>query len=210
MVRRTKAEAEETRAALLDAAEQVFSEKGVSSCSLNEVAAAAGVTRGALYHHFANKLDLLDAMMERVMMPLEEMRQCGECATNRTHLQQIRLQALTVLRLAVDDPHAKAVFSIIYHKCEFVDGVLPIQRRQLECRSECADEVTTAFAAAIAAGELAPHICPRRATVGLFCYIDGLVFNWLLDPAFFDLDRDAGLLIDTYLNGLQATKATTE
>ncbi len=203
MARRTKAKAEETRVALLDAAERVFSDKGVTSTSLNEVAAAAGVTRGALYHHFANKLSLLDALMERVMMPLEEMRRLDEEQPRGGCLDAIRERSLTVLHLAVSDPHAQAVFSILFHKCEYVEGVLPIQRRHLECRSSCAEEVTAAFAAAIAAGELPASLCPRQATVGLFCYIDGLVFNWLLDPDFFDLKQQASALLDCYLNGLQ-------
>lgn len=203
MVRRTKAEAEETRVALLDAAERVFSDKGVTSTSLNEVAAAAGVTRGALYHHFSNKLDLLDALMERVMMPLEEMRRLDEEQPGGSSLTAIRERSLTVLQLAVSDPHARAVFSILYHKCEFVEGVLPVQRRHLECRSDCITEVTAAFAAAIAAGELPPGLCPRQVTIGLFSYIDGLVFNWLLDPDYFDLGADAPFFIDSYLNGLR-------
>lgn len=203
MVRRTKAEAEDTRVALLDAAERVFSDKGVTSTSLNEVAAAAGVTRGALYHHFSNKLDLLDALMERIMMPLEEMRRRDDELQGGPCLASIRDRSLTVLRLAVADPHARAVFSILYHKCEYVDGVLPVQRRHLECRSDCALEVTAAFAAAIAAGELPASLCPRKATIGLFSYIDGLVFNWLLDPDYFDLGSDAPFFIDSYLNGLR-------
>ena len=203
MVRRTKAEAEETRVALLDAAERVFSDKGVTSTSLNEVAAAAGVTRGALYHHFSNKLDLLDALMERVMMPLEEMRRQDDELQGGPCLATIRDRSLTVLRLAVADPHARAVFSILYHKCEFVEGVLPVQRRHLECRSDCITEVTSAFAAAITAGELPASLCPRQATIGLFSYIDGLVFNWLLDPDYFDLGADAPFFIDSYLHGLK-------
>jgi TetR/AcrR family acrAB operon transcriptional repressor len=54
MARKTKEEAQETRNAILDAAELVFQEHGVSHTSLAEIAAAAGVTRGAVYWHFAN------------------------------------------------------------------------------------------------------------------------------------------------------------
>ena len=57
-MRRTKAEAEETRQAILAAAERVFFKKGVANSSLDEVAAAAGVTRGAIYWHFSSKTDL--------------------------------------------------------------------------------------------------------------------------------------------------------
>ena len=51
MVRRTKEDAMETRAKLLDAAEALFSENGVTQTSMMQVAEKAGVTRGAIYHH---------------------------------------------------------------------------------------------------------------------------------------------------------------
>src|SRR5690606_10590111 len=62
MARRTKAEAMETREQILDAAELVFHRKGVSCTSLNDIAAEAGVTRGAIYWHFKNKHDVFIAM----------------------------------------------------------------------------------------------------------------------------------------------------
>ncbi|MBA4253114.1 MAG: TetR family transcriptional regulator, partial [Comamonadaceae bacterium] len=51
MPRKTKAEAELTRQRLLDAAELLFLERGVSRTPLHEIAAAAGATRGAIYWH---------------------------------------------------------------------------------------------------------------------------------------------------------------
>jgi TetR/AcrR family acrAB operon transcriptional repressor len=49
MARRTKEEAQATRTQLLDTAEVVFREKGVSRTTLTDIASAAGVTRGAIY-----------------------------------------------------------------------------------------------------------------------------------------------------------------
>ena len=49
MVRRTKEDALATRNRILDTAECVFERRGVSRTSLNEIALAAGVTRGAIY-----------------------------------------------------------------------------------------------------------------------------------------------------------------
>src|SRR5882757_7288734 len=66
MARRTKAEAEETRQKILDAAERLFFIDGVSRTSLEHIATAAGVTRGAIYWHFKNKLELFEALHERV------------------------------------------------------------------------------------------------------------------------------------------------
>lgn len=58
MARKTKQQAEETRQEILDAAIKTFSERGVSATSLADIAKSAGVTRGAIYWHFKNKVDL--------------------------------------------------------------------------------------------------------------------------------------------------------
>jgi AcrR family transcriptional regulator len=54
-----------TRAALLAAAHQLFVERGFAATSTPDICAAAGLTRGALYHHWADKSDLLRAVLER-------------------------------------------------------------------------------------------------------------------------------------------------
>jgi AcrR family transcriptional regulator len=56
---------EHTRSLLLDAAEEVFSEKGFMSASLDDIASAAGYTKGAIYKHFATKEDLFLVVSDR-------------------------------------------------------------------------------------------------------------------------------------------------
>jgi TetR/AcrR family acrAB operon transcriptional repressor len=73
VARQTKERAEHTRKAVLDAAEQVFFRRGVARASLEEVARMAGVTRGAVYWHFRDRLDLFLAIEEQVRLPQEEM-----------------------------------------------------------------------------------------------------------------------------------------
>jgi len=53
-----------TKARLVSAARKLFAEKGYAATSTPEVAAAAGMTRGALYHHFADKTDLFRTVVE--------------------------------------------------------------------------------------------------------------------------------------------------
>ncbi|MET4577170.1 TetR/AcrR family transcriptional regulator [Ottowia thiooxydans] len=66
MVRRTRAEMEETRATLLATARRVFRERGYADTSMDDLTAQAGLTRGALYHHFGDKKGLLAAAVEQI------------------------------------------------------------------------------------------------------------------------------------------------
>ena len=56
---------EHTRSLLLDAAEEVFAEKGFTPATLDDIAYAAGYTKGAIYKHFATKEDLFLAVSDR-------------------------------------------------------------------------------------------------------------------------------------------------
>jgi AcrR family transcriptional regulator len=63
---RTQAErSAETAAELIASARQLFVRQGYSATTTDQVAAAAGVTKGAVYHHFADKKDLFAAVFER-------------------------------------------------------------------------------------------------------------------------------------------------
>ncbi|WP_295576784.1 TetR/AcrR family transcriptional regulator [Stenotrophomonas maltophilia] len=66
MVRRTRAEMEETRARLLATARRVFCERGYAATSMDDLTAQAGLTRGALYHHFGDKQGLLAAVVAQL------------------------------------------------------------------------------------------------------------------------------------------------
>jgi AcrR family transcriptional regulator len=55
-----------TKRALIDVAEERFTESGYAAASLDAIVAGARVTKGALYHHFSGKQALFEAVFERV------------------------------------------------------------------------------------------------------------------------------------------------
>jgi len=209
-VRRTKEEALETRNRILDTAEQVFVEKGVSNTSLAQLAEAAGVTRGAIYWHFRNKADLFDAMMSRVVLPMEEMAARASDDDLEDPLAHVRACALNVLEHLTTDAQCQRVFEICCHKVEYVDEMVQVRRRHIEARNNCLKHMERGLRNAAKKGLLAPSVNPRLAAVGLHALVDGLIVNWVLDPAYLPLARDAKTLVDQYLERLRAVpvKAT--
>jgi AcrR family transcriptional regulator len=80
-VKTRKAEqSDATRKALLGAGRALFAERGYRHTSTQEVVARAGVTRGALYHHFRDKADLFAAVFEELSG--ECIRRVGKAASN--------------------------------------------------------------------------------------------------------------------------------
>lgn len=202
MVRRTKQDALATRNLILDTAEIVFERRGVSRTSLNEIAQAAGLTRGAIYWHFKDKADLFNAMMQRVVLPMEEAvtrRDDLELADPVDHVRQIFIDAL---RKTVNDPQVRRVFEIATHKVEYVDELKAVRDRHLDVRNNCMAHVARRLTLAMRRGSLGRRVPARAAALGLHALIDGLIQNWMLDPDAFDLVRVGIQVIDTYLAGL--------
>ena len=202
MVRRTKEEAQATRSHILDTAERVFERRGVSGTSLHEIAKAAGLTRGAIYWHFADKADLFNAMMERATMPLEEARGMRGFDAAELSLAQMRNGFRNVLKRIVADPQMRRVFEIAIHKVEYVDEMRAVRERHLRVRSDCLADVERTLKAAIRRGELAQRMPARAAAIGLHALLDGLIQNWMLDPTGFDLVKVGPQALDAYLAGL--------
>jgi TetR/AcrR family acrAB operon transcriptional repressor len=207
MARRTKEEARETRSRILDAAERVFYDKGVSNASLEDIAGAAEVTRGAIYWHFKDKAELFDAMMQRVVLPAEEMLERAECAGERDPLQLLRRTTIDVLLRTARDKRMQRVFEIAYHKCEYVGDAVGVRGRHIASQKECLKTIEAGFRTCIAARLLPATLNARVAAVGAMSLVSGLIANWVLDPKSFSLDRNAETLVDFYFRGLGSTPA---
>lgn len=204
MPRRTKEEAQVTRDRILDMAEQEFHRRGVSRTSLQDIARAAGLTRGAIYWHFQDKADLFDAMMKRVTLPLEqEIKRSDEPGLDDP-VDHIRRSFTAALRKTVEDAQARRVFEIAVHKVEYVDELEAVRERRLTGLRERLAHVERGLRLAARAGDLGGGVPAPVAALGLHSLIDGLIQNWLLDPEAFDLLRVGRQAIDAYLKGLGA------
>jgi len=206
MVRRTKEDAQETRTLILDTAEQVFREKGVGHTTLAEIAAAAGVTRGAIYWHFDNKTALLQAMNDRVHLPLEAMHQALADIALTDPLAKLRESARGVLAQVAQDPRSRRVFEIFSFKCEFVGDMAEMLDRQRESRRDCLLDIRENLRLAVEKSQLPPSVDIQATAVGVYALVHGLIDTWLLDPESFDLVETGDRLIANFCLGLAANK----
>ena len=202
MARRTKEEARETRSRIIDAAEQVFHEKGVAHASLEEIAVAAQVTRGAIYWHFKDKAELFDAMMQRVVLPVQDMLESTGCCAEANPLELLRRATIDVLLRTARDPRTQRVFDIAYHKCEYVGDAAGVRERHVESQQECTRTIEAGFRACVAAGQLPAGVNPREAAIGTLSFVSGLIASWVLAPKSFSLERHAESLVNTFFRGL--------
>ena len=206
MVRRTKEEALETREQLLDAAEHVFRDRGVGHASLAEVADAAGVTRGALYHHFASKAELFQAMVERADMPIEAAFDEFDHAEKfgaADPLDVFRTQGIMALMHLADSARVRNVYEVLFLRCEYTDELAAVNDQALTRREECMAKCIAVLDQAVAAGQLPPDTDTRLAAHGAFAFVSGLMRDWVQAPKSFDLKAVAPQMIDIYVAGLQ-------
>lgn len=109
-VKRTQAErTEATRDALIEAARTLFADRGYAAVGTEEIVRAAGVTRGALYHHFGGKRDLFEAVYERIEVELAQRIADGALNAGVTApLEAMRAGAEMFLRAATE-PEAQRI-----------------------------------------------------------------------------------------------------
>jgi len=204
MARRTKEEAAATRDSILDAAEKLFVEQGVSRTTLQHIASAAGVTRGAIYWHFDDKGALFNAMMERAILPLEAEMQVLDQAESDDPLGDLRNYMLAVLRRTVEDPGARRVFEIATLKVEFVGEMDAVRQRRQQNMANWMSRAERRIRVAAEKGLIGGQVEPGNIALALWIMIDGLIRTWMFDPQGFDLLQIGQCVIDPYLDGLRA------
>lgn len=207
MARKTKEDAQVTRALILDAAERVFHRRGVSRTTLQEIAQEAGLTRGAIYWHFENKGELFHAMMERVTLPMMAGMTEITPADQERPLERIRRNTAPALQQIVHNDQVRRVFEIATQKLEYVDELQSMRERHVAGRNECIDDTHRLMQLARDKGQVRSDMDLRSATLGLFALIGGLKFNWLLSPGDFDLEAVGLAVLDAYLAGISVPRA---
>src|SRR5258705_8189039 len=118
-MRRTKEDAAPPRAAIVDPALSCFDRHGIAGSTLDQIAAAAGVTKGAIYHHFTGKREILHEIREQVSLPLLDAADTVLLHAGTTPaLERVERFLLGVLGTLENDHRKRRALAVMQFKCE--------------------------------------------------------------------------------------------
>ena len=175
-MRRTKEDAAKTRAAIVDAALCCFERHGIAGSTLANIATAANCTKGAVYHHFAGKRDILRELRDQVAIPMLD-----EADTELLHehqvpaLQRIESFLLDILEAVENDPRTRRAITVMQLRCEYVDEL----SEELAGAAKNHERLVRAFEAAYRearkTGQLGLGVSPEVAAAETVMFLSGLL-----------------------------------
>jgi TetR/AcrR family acrAB operon transcriptional repressor len=202
-MRRSREESLKTRQRIVDAARRLFARRGVSRTTLEQIAAAAGVTRGAIYGHFAGKRALFQCMREQVKLPMVDVIDGRLIDSADDPLTGVERFLGAVLGALGCDRATRETFQILGFKCEYVDEIEPDLLRQAERAVEFRARLERAYRRAARAGQLRRGITPRLAALETCAFLTGAVRLWLLEGPGGPVRREAARMVRAHVRGLR-------
>lgn len=183
-MRRSKEDAARTREAILEGALACFDRYGITSSTVEQIAREAGVTRGAVYHHFAGKREILRAIRERVSLPFLDQADTtllkrGESGA----LERIERFLLALVDALESDPRKRLAFTVMQLRCEYVGELAGELAAGVRNVDRLAKAIEGAYRDARSAGELAPGVVPAVAALETVMFMNGMVRLWIVHSA---------------------------
>jgi TetR/AcrR family acrAB operon transcriptional repressor len=202
-MRRTKEEAAETRQALLDAALRVFSRQGYAGTRLEDVAAEADMTRGAIYWHFKSKADLYNTLVAEVSLRAGRAADLARIEGGDP-LENFRRIMIRMLELVEEDAQYRAVLELTLLKTELTPELEGGMHIKVEAIRAGQAQLKDVLRGGIERGLVRRDLDPAEGARAYFSLVNGAVMLWLLDPGAFSLKASAPALVEVYVRGIAA------
>ncbi|GAA4958807.1 TetR/AcrR family acrAB operon transcriptional repressor [Nonomuraea thailandensis] len=205
VMRRTAEEAAATRRALLVAALAEFAELGYAAATLAGIAARAGVTRGALYHHFTDKaalcLSAISELWAEAATPVWNKLDGPEPPLRR--VADFLIAFFTALE---EDATFREVFALSMRSAEGA----PELERGLHDKQAIMEGWRQQMVQLLSKAELRPGITPNTAALAIITAVNGTAATWLACPALFSPAQQAQSLADAILHGFAKPRNTAQ
>lgn len=202
MARKTKEEALHTRQNILKAALNVFYKHGVGKSSLEDIAEAAGVTRGAVYWHFKDKNDIFaelhnnihTALLDEVVNVLKD--------DSLPPLKQLSEFCINILEDFNNNSDQKKFFVISRLKCDYSGALSAFPEIQLKQRKEGLLLTKRFFDTAKERGDIPADTDTLLHTEALSCFIGGIFDVLLRDTGNQEFKKNIRPLVELFFQRL--------
>lgn len=200
-VRRTAEEAEATRRQLLATALEVFGERGYAATRLEDVAARAGVTRGAVYHHFRDKAALyaetLAEAWRTVTAPV-----FAHLSGDGPALRRLERFLVAYCAALEQDRRFKALLSLTTAPVDGPAAEAGLADKQRALRAWL-DQITALLEEAAAGGELRDEVTPSEAARVVLCFLNGVTTTVLVTDGLISPASESPRLVAAVLRGIR-------
>jgi len=199
MARKTKEEAEKTRQALLASAFKVFSTKGYAKTTLQDIAEDSGVTRGAVYWHFKNKIDLFEKLLDHAFLPVRNILFSKFEETSSP--QEILVTLMKIwLHHVTSDQNFRTAFEIIFNKTEWSEELMPFKLKYKDEELRFIKKVELIFQNGINDGTFRKDLKPAVASSFYYSTLFGLAQYSLFFRDELDINKEINSFINMFLH----------
>ncbi|WP_420546689.1 TetR family transcriptional regulator [Curvivirga sp.] len=210
MARKTKEEAEKTYRDLLHSAATLFASQGIYSTSLNDIAKAAGVTRGALYWHFKGKDDVIRALWDTYLYPdIELMSARLRDTSDIGTLTGIRKFSIDLVNICLENEMGGKTTRLLFHNLESTDTESELQHILNEERYSFQQDMIQAFKALADAKLLKDNDKYEEAGLGYYCMFFGMLHQYHEPHRPIDIKAYGISMLNNYLDGVLINQSDT-
>lgn len=203
MPRRTKAEAEKTKSIIIDAALKEFSARGIGATTLDHVAKSARVTRGAIYWHFKNKIELYEDVLLLSQQPIYSLVEHAKSDSQPAY-QRLHGFMTTWLMMLADDAKYRDSFEILLNKTELTAEFAGTIENEKRLTKDVIALFDSLISAGVEDGSLKADVNRRQSSIALYAFLMGLTQSWLFNRRLFNLRKMASDLVSMSLDVIKA------
>lgn len=197
-MRRSKEESQETRKAILAAAEELFLDRGYAAVSLDDVAQVAGFSRGAIHWHFHNKMGVLIAIHEQFSLPVQQLAERLMTDSRLDPIEEWKTATCDMLRELENEPRRRRLMRVLAGLIWFEGSQAAREKRQhFDCVLRLA--LGNILTVVQKRGRLLSPWSPETAAMAFHALIVGLINEWLLDETKFSLRKDALQVVESFI-----------
>lgn len=201
-MRRTKEQAQQTRRNIMAAALRTFNRRGIAHTTMEDIAAAARVTRGAIYWHFTDKLALLRAIRDDVSLPLVDKADFTLLNDRESDpLERVERFLVDLLNAIESDNRTRQAFCVMSFKCEYVGELKDVLKEYGRKNERLRKTLADVYAEARDRGQLRAGLSPDIAALETTVFLAGLLRLSLMENGCTTVREQALQLIVAHVQG---------